>query len=1259
MQIRLTKSFQLLLIGILVCGFLFGQHVPLKERGNPNFRRQTDIDGNKVRTSIFNFGLTGRTGAVPGEIPYEWPINTGKHYIALTALFVGAEVVTEEGDTLPMVTVPLGRTDNLGNSMMFEPVPGYLNPNSDLIAKSDEIDSWPVTWPDKMEDLNDPGWSGSWNGFFGKNQFNADQEIYFKISDDNNYLRGATYYPDTTDYSRQGMGTLAGVRVMEWSQVLVEDVVFILYEIKNDGTKDLEKVSFCLWLADLVGGDGDSGDDAPDFDLIYDIAWSKDKDGIGNAAFGGDPVGVAATAYLETPGNAVDRIDNDGDGESNAPKITESMLDGEDPTNNVDDNLNGLIDESMTHVPFGGQEGVTYANRIDDDGDAEAGSPVITQEMVSAASNDITWATGIWYPLWWHRWPPNPDSDSLQNGQIHLIMVEDGDIGKAFADGIDNDASLEYPAGFGADVGSPVIDSSIVSASEDELWHRYRVPGTDIILYEVGLEDIGKPYADGIDNDGDGAIDEGIDEGIDEMIDESREDFIDNDFDWNPFMDDVGLDGDRTSIDEGQNDARPTSGAGGNLPGEPNIDKTDVSESDQMGLTAVEYDEAGSIPTDQDNALWQFYMIPGEFWQPPSGGLPPGDYDLFVTSAFFPLEAGQTERISMAVCLGEDERDAIRNKDVAQKTYDEDYQFAKAPLPPNIKAIPADGMVTLIWNDISESSFDTYMFKLGHEGSDFEGYKIYRATDPAFEDVKGITDGFGTKIFLKPYEQNKIPAQFDKIDGIEGFHAVSVNGVQYWLGSETGLQHSYVDSNVVNGQTYYYAVVAYDFGGPDIISPDTTIITNISPTESTKRLTISTLTGKIRKGPNVVVVTPNPPAAGYVEADIDTIKLVLGTTSSYITYEIVDPLEVNEGHTYRIIFEDTLKVGTGVAEQDTLTTKSYSLMDVTYPDNIDTLIEKSEQVNETYEQPVIDGFRLTLYNESFVMLNQNESHWTTDSLWRFSLDNYSYGSKKGLRIPADYRIEIADSGTYTSTYFYMEHDINPSLSTELLSVPTNFCVKKKISVTGVDSLDWQDITFAFGDFFGEEGILDAESGFLQDWVIFLDDTSAEDGLGPSWVFKVKYPSDADLVAGHIYAPTAGDTAYLFLYKPFLSADVFEFTTYGSKINTKQARGDLDKIRVVPNPYRAAVAWEPRNPYTSGRGPRSIHFNHLPAKCTIRIYTVSGELVKVIEHDDIITNGTAEWDLLTKDNLSASYGIYVYHVDAPGIGEHVGKFAVIK
>ena len=83
----------------------------------------------------------------------------------------------------------------------------------------------------------------------------------------------------------------------------------------------------------------------------------------------------------------------------------------------------------------------------------------------------------------------------------------------------------------------------IADAAQDAPYYRYRVPGTRIVLYDVRPDDLGRPYADGVDNDGDGAVDEGIDEGIDEMIDERRDDGIDNDGDWRPELDDVGLDG--------------------------------------------------------------------------------------------------------------------------------------------------------------------------------------------------------------------------------------------------------------------------------------------------------------------------------------------------------------------------------------------------------------------------------------------------------------------------------------------------------------------------------------------------------------------------------------------------------------------------------------------------------------------------------------------------------------------------------------------
>ena len=92
---------------------------------------------------------------------------------------------------------------------------------------------------------------------------------------------------------------------------------------------------------------------------------------------------------------------------------------------------------------------------------------------------------------------------------------------------------------------------------------------------------------------------------------------------------------------------------------------------------------------------------------------------------------------------------------------------------------------------------------------------------------------------------------------------------------------------------------------------------------------------------------------------------------------------------------------------------------------------------------------------------------------------------------------------------------------------------------------------------------------------------------------------------------------------------------------------------------AAAEWEQRDPFRTGRGERRITFIHLPAKCTIRIYTVRGYLVETIEHNSSIQDGSETWNLLTKDNQELAYGVYIFHVDAPGVGEKVGKFAIIK
>jgi len=1230
----------------LLFTFLWSQS---DERGDPDYRRSTNIDVNKVRTTIFNYGITGRQSATPGEIPYEWPVNSGQMYIAMTALAVGAEVNTDEGEIRPLVTIPF-RSDQSGNSMTWEPVPGYLNPNSQKIAISDDMDTWPTSWPDKMDDSNDPGWSNSWNGYFGKNQFNAQQEIYYKASDDRNFIVGVPYTPDVTDINRKGAGLMAGVRILEWKQVLIEDVVFILHEIINDASYDYEKVSFSMWLADLVGGDGDSGDDTPDFDLLYDVAWSMDSDGIGNAAFGTDQVGVAATSFIETPGNNTDRIDNDGDGEDNGPIISEFFIIDEILGNAIDDNGNGLIDENMTHVPFGDQSGVTYADHIDNDQDGEENSPVITEEMINAAYSQ------------WQIWPPS--NDSIQDSIIHLIGLDENDLGLSYADGIDNNANpddpyaLEYPYGYGADVNSPLITDEIIAIAATDEWKRYAVPNSNIILYDVNIDDLGKPYADGIDNDGDGAIDEGIDEGIDEMIDESRDDFIDNDSDWDP-SDDVGINGDESGgIAAGVNDQRPTSGSGTGFPGEPNIDKTDVAESDQMGLTAVGYDPAGSIPITSDNYLWLFYMTPGTYWQPPAGGQAPGDYDLFVTSGFFPLKAGQTERIAMSVTLGNDVADALRNKAVAQTTYDFDYQFAKAPNPPKVSSVTGDGFVTLYWDESAEQSIDKYMGEVtnGVDLYDFEGYKIYRATDFEFDDAYTITDGDGNLTFLEPYVQNGEKAQWDLNNGKNGWHPVDLNGIKFYLGDDTGIRHYYRDENVVNGQRYYYAVVSYDYGGD--------LTNDIIPSDSPMRLRVNSLTGEIEMGPNVIEATPSPPAAGYTDAEFEGSLLnhISGTSSGEIYLEIVDPISVKNNHTYHITFSDTILPNQqGIAGYDTVTTKSYYLTDVTFENALDTLI--NDKNLNTEDGQVIDGFRLSFNNVNELRFNVEESTWSRDSIWTYNVQRYATFNVVGTQLPFDYRIIFYDTDIDSSIDLCMRFLPNstncyPGFLYEARNV--NFKTQRRESLTGVDAVDWVDIPTGFIDVIpmgDPDGNFNADGNRESDWIVFMDYEDENGDAAPSWSFYLNlHPNDEELIYSE---PQPSDTAYIFIEKPFLQEDIYEFTTLASYIDQQKASSDMDKIKVVPNPYYATNSFEGLNTFTSGRGPREIQFRYLPQDCIIRIYTISGDLVKEIHHTSSIDYGTGKWDLLTKDNLTASYGVYIYHIEAKGIGERIGKLAIVK
>ena len=108
----------------------------------------------------------------------------------------------------------------------------------------------------------------------------------------------------------------------------------------------------------------------------------------------------------------------------------------------------------------------------------------------------------------------------------------------------------------------------------------------------------------------------------------------------------------------------------------------------------------------------------------------------------------------------------------------------------------------------------------------------------------------------------------------------------------------------------------------------------------------------------------------------------------------------------------------------------------------------------------------------------------------------------------------------------------------------------------------------------------------------------------------------------------------------------------SDIRTETGSSDeltsaLDIINVVPNPYYASSQYE-RN-----RLDTRVKITNLPERCTIKIYTVNGKLVRTFKKDSPITS--LDWDLNNHKGIPVAGGIYLIHVDVPGIGERVLKF----
>ncbi len=1174
---------------------ILGQWKP-GEYSDPALRSIGYHTGNRTGISFYNDGqIAGFSVGI--DIRGEWPLGSGENYIGDCIPLIGVEFINSLNDTLHSVVISRGPRKGQFDEKHptknyfwgWNPTPGFRNPNYPSVAMSHLPQSWPIEgWNDSLAQFwKDDDGKTQWFGFFGRGIINADQESFFEADDHWDDEFNANYQPDANDPNRNGMALRMRQRGFQWSSFLAEDAIFWLYDITNDGTHTYRKANFGTIVGTLAGGDGDSQDDLGTFLVNESITYSYDADNSGNK---GQEVGWVGYAFLESPGNPFDGIDNDNDSKSNSPRFTESDFD---------------------FVTYSAGDKIVLIT--------ENGGNSYEREIYTVKSTiDTVVSLGKQFII-------VPGVTNFREGHI---------------------------AGFGGNRG------------------------------EIAIPDI--TANDGIDNDLDGLIDENqavhyttrinrgdlpvsyvnyiTGEGLsDPLIDERRDNDIDEDGDWNVEFDDLGEDGlgpEDTGYpgpDMGEGDGIPTQG-------EPNFGKTDPNESDQIGLTAFNFFENKQSPDlSLDELVWD-RMTPGRFdIIPPE----PQDGDFIYSSGYFPLFPKATERFSVSLLFGEDEKDINNNKKIVQKIYNSGYVFPQAPRKPKLTITQEDGNVLLYWEgEISENSRDFVS-----KEKDFEGYKIYRSTDANFRDNRKITNALGVLSFDKPL------AQFDLVNSHKGFFYPSPDlleafgGVTYFLGENdngldgnNGITNLYIDTTAVPGQTYYYAVTAYDRGDEAL---------EVFPEENSKFIFRSN-TGKIITDVNTGYITPGRRPAGYVSADASEMtksENFIGTGTGFV--EVINDEDIRDGFKYKVIFEDTSLVNL---------TANWSLIDlqtpdtviiptnneefivvpgesISFPENVDTIIVNSKEVEvnipgsftATYDTlinrhsnfkgstPVKHGFRVQLLNDAVAV---DSAHTGFDGVpdtlqpsYQIQVTNGNTSDYDGVGIPNDYMIEFFPNVVGTSV----------ADTIGFPPIPTNIVPSRDVTfkVTNLTTGNVVDVVYSVPSSL----VTTLHNIWLKEIV---------DGQYlRTWNFIFRY-SEVD-----IPLPNTGKFMFT-LYKQFNSSDEFTFTVKGAELDNDLAKVGLDKIKVVPNPYVVTHSAEARllSTQTSGRGEREIRFTYVPPGSKIQIFTVRGELVKTLYQDDLFV-GDVFWNLRTEENLDVAFGVYVYVVEAPNIGTKIDKFALIK
>jgi hypothetical protein len=633
-------------------------------------------------------------------------------------------------------------------------------------------------------------------------------------------------------------------------------------------------------------------------------------------------------------------------------------------------------------------------------------------------------------------------------------------------------------------------------------------------------------------------------------------------------------------------------------------------------------------------------------WTQSKGGFPgTGEkYSTFGTGFFFqigPVDLHPYDTVEIVIAkiaaTGNTNLEALaelyRRAKLLKHAYEQNFRTTSLMPTPVLNTFPDEDKVTLWWNGNAESYESIDPFLTGQNYSDttynFEGYRVWQ-----YRDSTG-TDG-------------RVIATYDKSDGVGVIEDYQIlNGVSVKVpvifGNDLGLRRYMVITNDVytkeklyNGNPYYFGVTSYSY----------------SPFSSPSYLESS---------PRILKIIPGRQKIDYKSKYTNTGKdialQVAGQANAEISIKVLDPIAIT-GDEYEIPFT-------------TWESKiSYNMINVTRGDTL--FRNNQDYTTDTLYKPVSDGF--------MVMVYLTDNKLVSDSL------HTKYGIKSVREIDKE-------TGLSQNVYENLDNTGKWKIISTYGIQGAGFHEQNLNQYDNIGRDDYE-IRFTSGgsEYYSEPGPLgnnspkgkgrvpfevwDITTGERlliksADWFMVRDSIWSQDPKTKNWkmitVFRGSLPyieplpdtsgllSSNNILIYNIVLngdlPQEGTVIRIVTFKPVLPGDKYRITTQKAKLADLQAgKENINKISVFPNPYFG------ENSIREPGEQNYVRFTGLPTKAVIRIYTLAGLYVRSIEKDGL--NQYMDWNLKTENGTSVASGIYIAHIEMPGIGEKILKLAVI-